>query len=68
MPKFRITVSKREQDWSQNNEPLQSQQCIAALPLQSQQCIAIDTTPTQSTLDTPGYGRAAEGDLSPLSD
>ena len=71
MPKFQIRVSEREQEWSKDNEPLQSVNEVT-------QCISItqsnEDTPgfgkrgalQSETSDTPGYGSA--GPLSPLSD
>ena len=69
MPRFEITVSERKQEWSKDNEPLQSGGCFAGV-----QCETPDTpgfgksSALQSvgTIDTPGYG--SDGPLSPLSD
>jgi hypothetical protein len=65
MPKFRITVTQRSEEWSKDNPPLQSTSCKPT----GAQSAAPDTpgrsltqsedtpghVPTQSGGDTPGY-------------
>ena len=67
MAKIEIKVSEREQEWSKDNEPLQSGQSVAAVQSEVTDTPGYGPTPVQSQgPDTPGFGRG--GAISPLAD